>query len=125
MDQNHDTSSRVDETYEDLLPVMAQKLDVEVFVAELCSGFRLLADAKKGLITAESLRRNSALLGMDGMNEHEAESMVSEGDLDGDGALNEMEFCILMVRLSPGMMEDAEVWLQKAIDQELSTNSSC
>ena len=68
MDQNHNTSSRVDEGYEDLLPVMAQKLDVEVFVSELCSGFRLLADATKGLITAESLRRNSALLGMEGIN---------------------------------------------------------
>lgn len=124
MDQHHDTSSRVDEGYEDLLPVMAQKLDVEVFVAELCSGFRLLSDTAKGLITAESLRRNSALLGMEGMKEHEAESMVREGDLDGDGALNEMEFCILMVRLSPGMMEDAEAWLQKAIDEELS-KSSC
>ncbi|TYK29409.1 calcium-binding protein KIC [Cucumis melo var. makuwa] len=61
---------------------------------------------------------------MEGMNENEAESMVREGDLDGDGALNEMEFCILMVRLSPGMMEDAEAWLQKAIDEELS-KSSC
>ncbi|KAG7013811.1 Calcium-binding protein KIC, partial [Cucurbita argyrosperma subsp. argyrosperma] len=120
MDQNQHTSSRVVEEYEDLLPVMAQKLDVEVFVAELCSGFQLLADASKGVITAESLRRNSALLGMEGMKKEEAESMVREGDLDGDGALNEMEFCILMVRLSPGMMEDAECWLQKALDEELS-----
>lgn len=124
MEQNHESSSRVLEEYEDLLPVMAQKLDVEVFVAELCSGFRLLADGAKGLITAESLRRNSALLGMEGMNKNEAESMVREGDLDGDGALNEMEFCILMVRLSPGMMDDAEAWLHKALQQDM-TKSSC
>ena len=110
--------------YEDLLPVMAEKLDVEAFVSELCGGFRLLADQERGLITPESLRRNSALLGMEGMSKEEAEGMVREGDLDEDGALNQTEFCILMVRLSPGMMEEAETWLQKAIDQELRKSSA-
>jgi len=110
--------------YEDLLTVMAEKLDVETFVAELCGGFRLLADPKKGLITSESLRKNSGLLGMEGMSKEDAEAMVREGDLDGDGTLNEMEFCILMVRLSPQMMEDAEEWLQKALDEELRARSS-
>ncbi|KAJ4728071.1 Calcium-binding protein like [Melia azedarach] len=109
--------------YEDLLPVMADKLDVETFVSELCGGFRLLADLDRGLITPESLRQNSSLLGMDGMSKEDAEAMVKEGDLDGDGALNETEFCILMVRLSPGMMQDAEAWLEKAIDQELKKSS--
>lgn len=106
--------------YEDLLPVMAEKLDVEAFVGELCGGFRLLSDLDRGLITPESLKQNSALLGMEGMSKEDAEAMVREGDLDGDGALNETEFCILMVRLSPGMMEDAEAWLDKALEQELS-----
>uniref|UniRef100_A0A7N0UGT8 EF-hand domain-containing protein n=1 Tax=Kalanchoe fedtschenkoi TaxID=63787 RepID=A0A7N0UGT8_KALFE len=105
--------------YEDLLPVMADKLDVEGFIAELCGGFRLLADGDKGMITAESLRRNAAYLGMGGMSWEDAAEMVREGDLDGDGGLNEKEFCILMVRLSPGMMDDAEVWLEKALEQEL------
>ncbi|EXB83862.1 hypothetical protein L484_023469 [Morus notabilis] len=104
--------------YEDLLPVMAEKLDVESFVTELCKGFQLLADPETGLITSGSLKKNSALLGMEGMSREDAEAMVREGDLDGDGALNETEFCILMVRLSPGMMEDAEAWLEKALDQE-------
>ncbi|MBA0620667.1 hypothetical protein Godav_006363 [Gossypium davidsonii] len=103
---------------------MAEKLDVEAFVSELCGGFRLLADEDRGLITAESLKKNSALLGMEGMSEEEAWDMVKEGDLDGDGALNQTEFCILMVRLSPGMMEDAETWLEKAIDQELRKKTS-
>lgn len=111
-------------TYEDLLPVMADKLDVEAFVGELCKGFKLLADPERRLITAESLRRNSALLGMEGMSKDDAEAMVKEGDLDGDGVLNETEFCILMVRLSPGMMEDAEAWLEKALDQEHKKSSS-
>ncbi|KAF8379973.1 hypothetical protein HHK36_027439 [Tetracentron sinense] len=110
--------------YEDLLPVMAEKLEVEVFVSELCGGFRLLADPATGLITSESLRRNSALLGMEGMSKEDSEAMVREGDQDGDGALNESEFCILMVRLSPGMMQDAEAWLQKALDRELKDTAA-
>lgn len=110
--------------YEDLLPVMAEKLDVDTFVSELCGGFRLLADPTSGLITPESLKKNSALLGMEGMSKEDSEGMVREGDLDGDGSLNETEFCILMVRLSPGMMQDAEAWLEKALEQELRGFSS-
>lgn len=110
--------------YEDLMPTMAEKLEAEDFVRELCGGFRLLADPGRGLITAESLRRNAEALGMEGMTAEDAAAMVREGDLDGDGALNETEFCILMVRLSPGMMEDAEAWLEKAIARELVRPSS-
>ncbi|XP_026402060.1 calcium-binding protein KIC-like [Papaver somniferum] len=110
--------------YEDLLPVMAEKLDVEGFVTELCGGFRVLADPGRGLITSESLRKNSKYLGIEEMSKEDAEEMVREGDLDGDGALNENEFCILMVRLSPGMMEDAEIWLDKAIKEELKQTSA-
>lgn len=118
------TTTIMEAEFEDLLPVMAEKLDVETFVSELCRGFKLLADPEIGLITIESLRKNSALLGMDGMSKEDAEDMVKQGDLDGDGKLNETEFCILMVRLSPGMMQDAETWLEKAIDEELSKFST-
>ncbi|GFP88196.1 calcium-binding protein kic [Phtheirospermum japonicum] len=110
--------------YQDLLPVMVDKLDVNTFVDELCGGFRILADQTKGLITAASLQKNCALLGLEGMSFDDAEAMVQEGDLDGDGALNETEFCILMVRLSPGMMEDAETCLEKAIQEELDRSAS-
>ncbi|KAI3449293.1 hypothetical protein Pfo_005958 [Paulownia fortunei] len=110
--------------YEDLLPVMADKLDVETFVAELCGGFCLLADPAKGLITSTSLHKNCSLLGLQGLSEEDAEAMVLEGDLNGDGALDETEFCILMIRLSPGMMQDAETWLDKAIQGELQQPSS-
>ncbi|KAF5744418.1 Calcium-binding EF-hand family protein [Tripterygium wilfordii] len=49
--------------FEDLLPGMVEKLDVEAFVcSKLCGGFQLLADPEKGLIPPESLRRNSPLL---------------------------------------------------------------
>lgn len=101
--------------YEDLLPVMAEKLDVDAFVKELCGGFRVLADPSSRLITPQSLQKNSAFLGFEGMSKEDAEAMVKEGDIDGDGSLNEKEFCILMVRLSPGMMQDAEDWLEKAM----------
>ncbi|KAL2478659.1 Calcium-binding protein KIC [Forsythia ovata] len=100
---------------------MAEKLDVDAFVEELCGGFRVLADPTGGLITPASLQKNSAFLGFEGMSKEDAEAMVREGDIDGDGALNEKEFCILMVRLSPGMMEDAETWLEKAIQQTSSS----
>uniref|UniRef100_A0A1D1XIL7 Calcium-binding protein KIC n=1 Tax=Anthurium amnicola TaxID=1678845 RepID=A0A1D1XIL7_9ARAE len=106
--------------YEDLLPTMAEKLEADDFVSELCAGFRLLADAGRGLITPESLMGNAALLGMEGMTREDAAAMVREGDLDCDGALNQTEFCVLMVRLSPGMMRDAEAWLEKAILRELA-----
>ncbi|KAH7686880.1 Ca2+-binding protein (centrin/caltractin) EF-Hand superfamily protein [Dioscorea alata] len=110
--------------YEDLLPAMAEKMEAEEFISELCGGFRLLADPVRGLITPESLRRNAALLGVIGeMSIGDAEAMVHEGDLDGDGALNETEFCVLMVRLSPSMMGNAEAWLDKAIARELAANT--
>ncbi|CAN6830180.1 unnamed protein product [Brassica oleracea] len=103
---------------------MAEKLDVDEFVSELCKGFSLLADPERDLITAESLRRSSGILGIEGMGKEDAESMVREGDLDGEGALNQTEFCVLMVRLSPEMMKDAETWLEKAISQELDDEES-
>ena len=112
-------TTKMETEYEDMLPIMAEKMDVEEFVSELCKGFSLLADPERDLITAESLRRNSRVLGIEGMSKEDAQGMVREGDLDGDGALNQTEFCVLMVRLSPEMMEDAETWLGKAISQEI------
>ncbi|KAJ8534832.1 hypothetical protein K7X08_016560 [Anisodus acutangulus] len=103
---------------------MVEKLEVEAFVAELCGGFRLLAVPENGLITSASLQKNSGLLGMEGMSREDAEAMVKEGDLDGDGALNETEFCILMVRLSPEMMQDAELAVCLCNTKERSDNRS-
>jgi len=88
------------------------------FMAELCKGFRLLADPRLGLITLESLKRNSALLGLDSLTDSELRSMMEEGDLDADGALNEHEFCVLMIRLSPSFMDEADKWLNKALVNE-------
>ncbi|RLM78033.1 calcium-binding protein KIC-like [Panicum miliaceum] len=113
--------SEAPEAYEDLLPVMGERLGAAGLLSELRAGFRLLADPARGAITAESLRRGAAAaLGVAGMTPAEADAMVREGDADGDGALSEAEFCVLMVRLSPGIMADAEAWLEEAIAEELA-----
>lgn len=101
--------------FEDFFPAMVEKLGAEGFLNELCNGFRLLMDPEKGVITLESLRRNSALLGLGDMNDEELVSMLEEGDLDGDGTLSEMEFCVLMFRLSPELMKSAKLFVEEAI----------
>ncbi|PON86668.1 Parvalbumin [Trema orientale] len=92
--------------FEDYFPSMIGRLGAEGFIWELCNGFRLLMDAEKGLITFESLKRNSVLLGLHDLRDDDLVCMLMEGDLDGDGALSQMEFCILMFRLSPGLMDN-------------------
>ncbi|OAY78017.1 Calcium-binding protein KIC [Ananas comosus] len=103
--------------FEDFLPIMAEKLGEEGLMEELCNGFRLLMDPRRKLITFESLKRNAALLGLQGLGDDELRGMILEGDVDGDGALNEMEFCVLMVRLSPELMEEPRRWLDDAFQQ--------
>ncbi|KAK9267943.1 hypothetical protein L1049_010380 [Liquidambar formosana] len=111
-------ASRNGVVFEDFFPAMVEKLGAEGFMKELCNGFRLLMDGDKGVITFESLKRNSATLGLQDMSDEELMSMLREGDLDGDGALNEMEFCTLMFRLSPSLMDSSRKWLEEAILSE-------
>ncbi|XP_074284946.1 calcium-binding protein KRP1-like [Silene latifolia] len=105
--------------FEDHLPIMANKLGGEGLIQELCKGFELLMDKDKGVITLESLRRNSGLIGCDQMTDEELLSMIKEGDLDGDCALNQLEFCVLMFRLSPDLMADSEFLLEQALVDDL------
>lgn len=105
--------------FQDYLPVMANKLGGDGLIDELCNGFDLLKDSDKGVITFESLKRNSYLLGLQGLSDEDLRSMVLEGDFDGDGALNQMEFCVLMFRLSPELMEGSKMWLEQVLQQEL------
>ncbi|XP_075500443.1 calcium-binding protein PBP1-like [Primulina tabacum] len=104
--------------FQDNLASMADKLGGEGLIAELCKGFSLLMDRDKGVITFESLRKNSAFLGLQDFRDDELRSMVEEGDLDGDGGIDQMEFCVLMFRLSPELMERSEAWLEHALYQE-------
>ncbi|KQK10090.1 hypothetical protein BRADI_2g51910v3 [Brachypodium distachyon] len=91
--------------FEDFLPTMARKLGAEGLIQELCKGFQLLMDPRTGRITFQSLKRNAARLGLGELQEDELSEMIREGDMDGDGVLDQTEFCILMVRLSPELME--------------------
>ncbi|KAK4784864.1 hypothetical protein SAY86_019232 [Trapa natans] len=97
--------------FEDFLPVMAEKLGGDGPMRELCNGFKLLMDKDGGVITLDSLRRNCAILGLQDLRDDELSSMLREGDLDGDGALSEMEFCVLMFRLSPQLMDQSRTCL--------------
>lgn len=106
-------SSKV--VFEDHFPTMVEKLGIEGFMEELCKGFRLLMDRDNGVITFESLKRNSASLGLCGMSDEDVRLMLKEGDLNGDGTLDEKEFCVLMFRLSPGLMKDSSKLLEEAI----------
>ena len=110
--------------FEDLLPVIADKLGGDGLIKELCNGFQLLMDKDRGVITLDSLRKNSALLGLQDLKEDELASMMREGDLDGDGALSQMEFCVLMFRLSPQLMEESWFWLEEALKHELNNTST-
>ncbi|GAU47339.1 hypothetical protein TSUD_101260 [Trifolium subterraneum] len=94
--------------FEDYFPSMIARFGAEGFISELCNGFRLLMDVDKGLITFESLKMNCSMLGLE-VRDDELVCMLMEGDLDGDGALNQMEFCILMFRLSPCLMDGPKI----------------
>ncbi|KAI0495146.1 hypothetical protein KFK09_025295 [Dendrobium nobile] len=107
--------------FEDFLPIIAEKLGEDGLIAELCNGFRLLMDPARGLITFDSLKRNAAFLGLNGMRDDELRGMLMEGDLDGDGALSEMEFCALMVRLSPELMEESWRLVDEALQQRVGS----
>ncbi|KAI5331035.1 hypothetical protein PRUPE_4G033300 [Prunus persica] len=101
--------------FEDFFPTMVERLGTEGFMKELSNGFSLLMDGEKGVITFESLKRNSALLGLQGMSDEDLRCMLREGDLDGDGCLNEMEFSTLMFRLSPELMQNSKELLEEAL----------
>lgn len=105
--------------FEDYFPAMMENLGTEGFMKELTNGFQLLMDTEKKVITFESLKRNSALLGLEGMSDEEIMCMLREGDIDGDGALDEMEFCTLMFRLSPALMNNSKELLEEAIFSDL------
>lgn len=111
-------ASKAQPNFEDFLPLMADKLGGDGLIGELCNGFRLLMDAEKGVITFESLKKNSALLGIQELSDDELLGMLKEGDFDGDGALNQMEFCVLMFRLSPELMEQSQFLLEEALQHE-------
>ncbi|XP_015887912.3 calcium-binding protein KRP1 [Ziziphus jujuba] len=105
--------------FEDFFPAMFERLGTEGFMKELCKGFSLLMDEEKGVITFESLKSSAALLGLQEMTDEEITCMLKEADLDGDGTLNEMEFCTLMFRLSPDLMDSSKELLEEALADDV------
>ncbi|GAA0162954.1 hypothetical protein LIER_18938 [Lithospermum erythrorhizon] len=104
--------------FQEYLPLMAEKLGGDGLIGELCNGFNLLVDRDKGVITFASLKQNAAFLGLQDLTDDDLRSMVKEGDFDGDGALSQMEFCVLMFRLSPELMEQSQFLLEEALQHE-------
>ncbi|XP_021718908.1 calcium-binding protein PBP1-like [Chenopodium quinoa] len=103
------------QVFQDELPLMAEKLGGDNLIGELCKGFELLVDNDKGVITFDSLKKNVAILGLQDLTTDDLRSMLREGDCDGDGALNQMEFCVLMFRLSPELMDEAKFLLHQQL----------
>ncbi|KAB5521595.1 hypothetical protein DKX38_025914 [Salix brachista] len=112
------SSQNQNSNFQDFLPLMANKLGGDGLIGELCNGFNLLMDGERGVITFDSLKKNSALLGLQDFSDDDLRGMLKEGDFDGDGALNQMEFCVLMFRLSPELMEESQFLLEEALLQE-------
>ncbi|GAA0171577.1 hypothetical protein LIER_41185 [Lithospermum erythrorhizon] len=110
--------------FQDFLPLMAEKLGGGGLIEELCKGFNLLMDTEKGVITFDSLKKNSALLGLQDMTDDDLRSMLKEGDFDGDDALNQMEFCVLMFRLSPELMDQSQFLLDEALQQDFNDSDN-
>lgn len=102
-------------SFHDFLPSMAEWLGPEGLMEELCKGFNLLMDPRKGVITFDSLKRNAGAFGLDGLSDDELMGMVREGDLDGDGALDQNEFCVLMVRLSPELISGPQAVMDEVL----------
>lgn len=105
--------------FHDFFPAMAGNLGGEGLIGELCKGFELLMDVDKGVITFESLRQNAAaVLGLGDLTDEDIRCMINEGDFDCDGALNQMEFCVLMFKLSPDLMEASRCLVTEAIEED-------
>ncbi|XP_059302139.1 calcium-binding protein PBP1-like [Lycium ferocissimum] len=98
---------------------MAEKLGGDGLIGELCKGFQLIINRDKRVSTFESLKKNPGLLGPQDLSDDDLKSMLKEGDFDGDGALNQMEFCVLMFRLSPELMDQSQFLSEEALHQEL------
>ncbi|KAF3451597.1 hypothetical protein FNV43_RR07692 [Rhamnella rubrinervis] len=105
--------------FEDFFPAMFERLGTDGFMEELCKGFSLLMDEDKGVITFQSLKSSAESLGLQEMTDEEIACMLREADLDGDGTLNEMEFCTLMFRLSPDLMQTSKQLLVEAFADDV------
>ncbi|ESR65330.1 hypothetical protein CICLE_v10010611mg, partial [Citrus x clementina] len=72
------------------------------------------------IITFESSKKISAFLGLQDLSDDDLKCMLKEGDFDCDRALKQMEFCVLMLKLSPEVMDASRLLVEEALEQEFS-----
>lgn len=103
--------------FHDFLPIMAQRLGHQGLMEELAKGFQLLADPSTSTITFASLKRNAPQMGLQEMSDDELRDMIRMGDTDGSGSLTLEQFCVVMIRSSPSLMEQAEELLEDVLSE--------
>eukprot|EP00494_Astrolonche_serrata_P013541 UN13663 len=66
---------------------------------EILRAFRLFDDDETGQITLKNLRRVANEIG-ENMTDEELQEMLDEADRNGDGTVNEKEFCRVIKKVS-------------------------
>ncbi|TYH08948.1 hypothetical protein ES288_A07G057700v1 [Gossypium darwinii] len=77
---------------ENYFPSMVERYGAKWLLRELRNELKLLIDGEREVIMLESLKTKSVMLGRSDMEDDEIVCMLSESDLDGDCALNQVKF---------------------------------
>ncbi|KAG4190727.1 hypothetical protein ERO13_A07G048700v2 [Gossypium hirsutum] len=78
--------------FENYFPSMVERYGAKWLLRELRNELKLLIDGEREVIMLESLKTKSVMLGRSDMKDDEIVCMLSESDLDGDCALNQVKF---------------------------------
>ncbi|TYH61533.1 hypothetical protein ES332_D07G058800v1 [Gossypium tomentosum] len=76
--------------FENYFPSMMERYGAKWLLRELRNELKLLIDGEREVIMFESLKTKSVMLGRSDMEDDEIVCMLSESDLDGDCALNQV-----------------------------------
>ena len=74
---------------------------------EILKIFRLFDDDNTGKISFRNLKRVCTELG-ENLTDQEMQEMIDEADRDGDGLINEEEFCRVMKKRSGNPLDDLD-----------------
>merc|ERR1712228_499557 len=83
-------------TFPEFLTMMAQTIQYKDNEEEVREAFRVFDKEKTGFISAAELRHIMTNLG-EKLSEEEADEMIREADIDGDGQINYEEFVKMMM----------------------------
>ncbi|KAJ4946261.1 hypothetical protein JOQ06_023929 [Pogonophryne albipinna] len=81
--------------FNDFLTMMTVKMNEKDSKEEILKAFRLFDDDDTGKISFKNLKRVAKELG-ENLTDEELQEMIDEGDQDGDGEINEMDFMNIM-----------------------------